>query len=50
MWQCPAGIKEGGTLQRLRLEGFKNGKYLLKVQEVSLSGNRARKVPKNTVI
>lgn len=36
MLQCPAGIKEGGILWRLRLEGIKNGKYRLKVWQVSV--------------
>jgi len=39
MWQCPAGIKEGGILRRSRLEGIKHGKYQLNAGEVSLSAN-----------
>lgn len=45
MWQCPAGIKEGGILWRSRLEGLKNGKHQLKAQEVSLSSNRQGTCP-----
>lgn len=43
MWQCPAGIKEGGILWSSRLERFENGKYHLKAREVPLSDIRQGK-------